>query len=337
MPIRPSAGQEIRQLVDALAGEDVAREAAIARLAVLGDRAADHLLRAYAEATQPRTRLGILRALEAGGDPRVVRLARDVLTSSRDSSLLDEALGVLRSFLDARRPEAARDALDALVAAALDLTLASGTRLGAFDALRELPAETLDPIRQRLANDIDPAVRARAGGRDDSEGGAAWARALAGELPSPALLKPLVAERAPEARLTELQRLIDAIRSEETREHDASRRAEWRLVRGALHQALAARGSRLALYDLKDSLLAPERLPVGFLAALEDVGDASCLEPLAAAYEASSRSGDPWWRDHLAGAFRAIVHREGLTRRHAVIKRLMARWPAAAAELMARV
>jgi hypothetical protein len=336
MPIRPSSGQEIRQLVDALAGEDVAREAAIARLAVLGERAADHLLRAYAEAKGPRTRLGILRALEGGGDPRAVRLARDVLTSSRDAPLVDEALGVLRGFLEAQ-PEAARDALDALVAAALDTKLPSATRLGAFDALRDLPAETADPIRQRLANDSDPAVRIAAGGSQGSGSGTAWVRAIAGELPSPSQLKSLVAEHAAGARLTELQRLIDAIRSEETREAHASRRDEWRFVRGALHQALAARGSRLALYDLRDSLLAPERLPVGFLAALEEIGDASCLEPLAAAYDASSRSGDPWWRDHVAGAFRAIVHREGLTRRHAAIKRLMARWPAAAAELMGRV
>ena len=63
-------------------------------------------------------------------------------------------------------------------------------------------------------------------------------------------------------------------------------------MRGALHQALAARDSRLALYDLRDSLLEPDRLPVAFLAALEDIGDATCLETLAAAYDASSRSGD---------------------------------------------
>ena len=108
------------------------------------------------------------------------------------------------------------------------------------------------------------------------------------------------------------------------------------MLRGALHQALATRGSRLALYDLRDSLTSSERLPVAFLAALEDVGDASCLESLAAAYDVSSSGSDPWWRDHLATAFRAIVHREGLTRRHAVVKRAMARWPQAAADLMAR-
>jgi hypothetical protein len=105
-------------------------------------------------------------------------------------------------------------------------------------------------------------------------------------------------------------------------------------VRGAAHQALAARNSRLALYDLRDSFLTSERLPVAFLAAIEEIGDAGCLEALAAAYEESSPSGDTWWREHLAAAFRAIVHREGLTRRHAAIKRALSRWPDATAELM---
>jgi hypothetical protein len=126
------------------------------------------------------------------------------------------------------------------------------------------------------------------------------------------------------------------VRAQEQRETTVMRREEWRAVRGAVHQALAARNSRLALYDLRDSLLDAGRLPVTFLAALEEIGDATCLEALASAYETSSRSGDPWWREHVAAAFRAIVQREGLTRRHAAVKRALARWPDATADLMAR-
>ena len=153
----------------------------------------------------------------------------------------------------------------------------------------------------------------------------------------PRSLKQLLTARRGAARLTELQHLVDHLRAREQRETDAGRREEWRAVRGAVHQALAARNSRLALYDLRDSLLEPDRLPVAFLAALEEIGDATCLEALAAAYEASSRSGDAWWREHVATAFRAIMHREGLTRRHAAVKRAMARWPDAAADLMGGV
>jgi hypothetical protein len=149
-------------------------------------------------------------------------------------------------------------------------------------------------------------------------------------------LKRAVVARQGTARLTDLQRLVDLVRARERTEQDPGRREQWRVVRGALHQALAARNSRLALYDLRDSLLEPERLPVAFLAAIEEIGDASCVETLAAAYDASSRSGETWWRGHLASAFRAIVHREGLTRRHAAIKRAMSRWPDATADLLAR-
>src|SRR5947208_1774983 len=164
-----------------------------------------------------------------------------------------------------------------------------------------------------------------------------WRDAVEGRLPpSPSVLKRAVSIVAPAARLIELQHVVDAIRSREAHETDAGRRAEWRTVRGAVHQALAARGSTLALYDLRDSLLEPERLPVAFLAAIEEIGDVTCLEPLAAAYDVSSRSGDAWWREHVAAAFRAIVRRDGLTRRHAAVKRALTRWPEATADLMAR-
>ena len=76
-------------------------------------------------------------------------------------------------------------------------------------------------------------------------------------------------------------------------------------------------------------------LPVEFLAALSTAGDASCLEAIAAAYvrataavSANQEQGD-WWRDHLAEAFSLIVGREGLTRRHAQVKKIEKRWGAA--------
>jgi hypothetical protein len=106
-------------------------------------------------------------------------------------------------------------------------------------------------------------------------------------------------------------------------------------VRGALHQALALRGSRVALYDLRESLTesaggaASTPLPVTFLAALHVLGDESCLEPIAAAF-VRANPDDERWRQQLASAFRTIVKRQKLTRRHAALKRITARWPAAA-------
>jgi hypothetical protein len=336
MPIRPSAGAEVRQLIEALgATDEVTRESAIARLAVIGPRALEHLLNDFPSAAA-RARAGMLRVFESTDDARVLPLAR---ASLADASALVQsaAMGVLRTFSGSRQPQIAREALDTLVAVALDSQRVSELRLAAMEALKEQP-DVWNPIKAKLATDADPAV---SGGTATSPPGAAesgWADAVAGRLPAtPAALKQLLASSRPTARLTELQHLVDHIRAQEQRETDALVREEWRALRGAAHQALAARNSRLALYDLRDSLLGADRLPVAFLAALEEIGDASCLEPLAAAYDASSRSSDAWWREHVALAFRAIFHREGLTRRHAAVKRTMSRWPDAAAELMARL
>jgi hypothetical protein len=236
------------------------------------------------------------------------------------------AIGALRALLGGSTAAAERDAFDALVAVALDGRRIAAVRLAAWEAIGDAAEDARDPVREALAADSDPEVRARVGAAAAPQRDT-WQEAADGHLPpSPAALKTALAAHAGAARLTELQRLVDRIRAREQQEPDARLREEWRAVRGAVHQALAARNSRLALYDLRDSLLTSERLPVTFLAAMEEIGDATCLETLAAAYEESSRSGDTWWREHLAAAFRAIVHREGLTRRHAAVKRVLARW-----------
>jgi hypothetical protein len=337
MTIRPSSSAEIRQLIAALGGEDeVAREAAVARLAVLGERAVEHLLSEFPAATG-RTRTGMLRAFEAAGDPRAFPVARAALEDA-SAAMQIAAIGTIRTFLVSPRPSVARDALDALIATTLDRRRVSIVRIAAYEALRDLPADVRDPIRDTLGDDPDPEVRAHAGARQPGNEAATWRDAAAGRLPAtPAALKPALAAARSAAKLTDLQRVVDHLRAQEQRETDRSRREEWRALRGAVHQALAARNSRLALYDLRDSLLETDRLPVTFLAALEEIGDATCLEPLAAAYDASSRSSDTWWREHVATAFRAIVHREGLTRRHSAVKRTMSRWPEAAADLLARL
>ena len=59
--------------------------------------------------------------------------------------------------------------------------------------------------------------------------------------------------RAAAAPLNSLRKLIDAIHARED-DAGASRREGWRALRGSLHQALALRGSRVALYDLRESI-----------------------------------------------------------------------------------
>src|SRR5690242_15302037 len=119
MPIKPPPGAEIRDLVAALGAEDaVARESAVARLTLVAPRALEALLRAYASAS-PRARAGILRALEPVASPRTLAIARQALDAG-DADMQLAAIGVLRTLSASAQPPTSRDALDALVAAALD-------------------------------------------------------------------------------------------------------------------------------------------------------------------------------------------------------------------------
>ena len=139
-------------------------------------------------------------------------------------------------------------------------------------------------------------------------------------------MREWVALRGATAPLSELHDAIVRLRERE-RDAPAARRPAWLAARGAAHQALAQRGSRVALYDLREAFEgAAGALPIDFVAAAAAVGDASCLEPLAKAWAAAE--ADPWWRERLADAARAIVAREKLTNRHTIVKRVRMRHPA---------
>ena len=125
--------------------------------------------------------------------------------------------------------------------------------------------------------------------------------------------------------LSPLHAAVAAIRERERREPSARLRQEWLMTRGAVHAALARRGSRVAVYDLREAFDAAQgALPVDFLSAIGVIGDASCLEPLARAWAASP--GDAWWRDHLCQTAQDILKREKLTGRSAVVKRVRAKY-----------
>jgi len=218
MPIRPSSGVEIRQLIDALgAADDVRQEAAIARLAVLGPRAIEQLLQSFATATG-RARAGMLRAFEGAADPRTLPAARSALQDS-SAFVQTAAIAALRALLSAR-PDVSRDALDALVTVALDRGRIAAVRIAAIDALREMPPDVRTPLEAELASDPDPEVRARGDAVAESAGDP-WRDAVAGRLPStPAALKRALGAVRGSARLTELQRVIDHVRAHEGRDAD---------------------------------------------------------------------------------------------------------------------
>jgi len=335
VPIKASSSAEVRQLVEALGGSDeVRREAAIARLAVIGPRAVDALLQAYASTTDRDMRIAVLRALESSGDRRTIPIAKQAIVLGGDLAVA--AAAALRGLIDSPHEATATEALDLLVTAVLDTSAERVVRMTAFDLLRAIPDGARDRIREALKTDPDPHMKARALDSSNSVAmaDALWQDALDGKLPdSPAILRDVAQTRASSVGVSSVQKMIDAVRA---REGTATgrRRAEWQALRGALHQALALRRSRVAVYDLRESLEdARGPLPSSFLAALHVIGDETCLEPLAAAY---ARAGsESRWKSQLAAAFRAIAGRERVTRRRAVVKRIATRWPEAAKELTA--
>src|SRR6476469_2529744 len=330
MVIKASAAAEIRVLVDALVGtDDVRREAAAARLRVIGARAVERLLDAYARSSNDGVRLTILRVLEPIGDPRAIAPARHALADGGDLAVM--ATQVMRGLLDVADQGVRSDALDALVTVALDESVARPVRRAAVDALRDMPAEARARVEVALGADPVEAIGARVPAGDDARAiGDVWTDAVAGRLPDrPHALAAVVASTAASASLQSLQKLVDVLKARESSAGGDA--AEWRAVRGSVHQALAQRGSRVALYDLRESFAdATAPLPVSFLAAVNTIGDASCLEPLAAAW-AHAAASEEWWRGQLAAAFRAVMKREKLTKRSAAVKKVEKKWPGAAA------
>jgi hypothetical protein len=333
VPIKRSSVLEIDGLIaDLSADSPVSREAAVARLTVIGVRAIDRLAAVVDSAAPTSTRVAALRTLEGIGNLRALDVAFGAINDS-DHVVAASAISTTHAFLRGVR---GADVVDRLIPIALDANRQRDVRLAAIDALSDLESATLKPLWNVLANDSVSEVRSRAHMAAaprttkpglEVNGLSAWS----GEaLPDdPIAIGRAIAARGNGLELPLLHRLVERIRERETKA-PADQRDQWITTRAAAHLALANRGSRLAVYDLRESLaVAAGPLPVGFLAALTLVGDASCLEAIASAYAKSVGSNHPeseWWRRHLAGTFHAIATRERITRRHAVIKKIRRRW-----------
>jgi hypothetical protein len=235
------------------------------------------------------------------------------------------AIGVARAFIQSRHSVRVVDRLSAV---ALDQRRPDAVRVAAVRALRDLDATTVAPLLRSLSRDRSDAVKAEAAAsqvdRPPADAAAALARFVDQPLPDEAeAMRTTIVAAADSAPLPVLLAVLERIRDREAGE-PKSRRAAWTAARASAHLALARRDSRLGLYDLRESLeQSREPLPVDMLAALSLAGDASCLDAIAAA---RARSNDEWWRDHLSRAFDAIVTRERLSARHAVMRKIRAKY-----------
>lgn len=334
MAIRPSASKEISALVADLASDRaVAREAAVARLTVIGARASSALAAIVADRhASPAARTAALRVFEATAPSKGLESALAALDDV-DNEIVRAAIAALAPHV---RSAGGAAVVDRLTAIALDRNRAGPIREAAVRALLDLDKSSLRPLLKVLRKDPSPDISALADDRHPApdEPAQLVARAVDGQLPAQGdLLRRAVAQAAETLTLPNLLALVERLRDHE-RSVPAAARGQWHAARAAAHLVLARRGSRLALFDLRETVQrAKEPVAMEFLAALEAIGDASCLEALARAYASTQ---DRWWRGHLAQAFRAIVRREQLTLRHAAVKRLKERDPLVFGELWPR-
>jgi len=327
----PSIAALLHDVVD---GAPIAREAAVARLAIAGTRAEGLVLQALA-AAHPRGQAALLGVLERLTSTRALD-AGIALLSAADPTVATAAVAAVRAQLGAEDPDMAARALDALVTTSLDPARAEGARLAAIDALGDAGGGAARALRSRLHD--DPSARIRRAVDDapgaDGVAGPGQIEAIAADPGhDPLAVRRLLGEAGAQGSLSALYQLVLAVAHRERTAVTDAERAGWTLALGAAHHALAARGSRLGRLDLRDALerTPPERLGE-LVAAAEAIGDATCLAPLAAAWTAAEGPT----RTRIEAAFTAIVARDGLTRRHTAVKDVLGRWPLAATELLRR-
>lgn len=306
MPIRSSSVSEIDQLITNLQKESkIKRDAAVARLRIVGSRSIPRLIAIIKSDANAAVRAAALSALETSNDSRARDSAMAALSDKYESVTL-AAIIVMRNWLST---DADAMTVDALVTLVLDPNRSQTVRQAALHALADLPESLVEPLRQQLAQEI--------GIENFTE-----TTEIAN---NPATALEWLNTEGTKATLSEIHQLITYARAQERACENSTEQAAWCHLRGAAHAVLANRNSRVALYDLRESMeRASKPLPLDYLLAIRSIGDTTCLEALGRAW--SGASAEPWWCQQLADAAKKIMNRQKLTGRHAVVKRVRARW-----------
>jgi len=296
---RPS-GDIDRLIADLQASDSIRRDAAVARLRILGQRALPRLVDLVAAHESASVRALALDALEGLDDVRAIDVAFDALRDG-DVDVVIAALDVLRRWVAG---ETGTRLLDAITAIAVDRSRDARVRVAALAALSELPEHLVRPIRDQA-----PPPESAGPSLEDPVAVGEWIQAYGAD-----------------ASLSMLHELVTRTREREQAESSSRLGSEWLQARGRAHHALAKRSSRVALYDLRETFeAATSALPQSFLSTAAAIGDASCLEPLARAWAAAGK--DLNWKHELFTTAATIMRREKLTGRGAVVKKLRANFP----------
>lgn len=298
--MRRPASDTDRLIADLDSSDSIRRDAAVARLRILGHRALPRLVDLVAAHQSAHVRALALNALEGLDDVRVIDTAFTALGDG-DVDVVIAALGVLRGWV---AEETGTRLLDAITAIAVDRSRDARVRVAALAALSELPEHLVRPIREQA-----PPPESAGPLLDDPVAVREWIQAYGAS-----------------ATLSTLHELITRTREREHAESSSRLRSEWLQARGRAHQALARRQSLLALYDIRETFESTARpLPQPFVSTAAAIGDTTCLEPLARAWAAAGK--DLNWKHDLSTAAATIMRREKLTGRSAVVKKLRATYP----------
>lgn len=295
--MRRPAGEIDRLIADLQSSDSIRRDAAVARLRILGGRALPRLLELVTTHESATVRARALDALDGLDDVRAIEVAFDALRDG-DVDVVIAALGVLRGWV---AEETGTRLLDAITALVVDRSRDARVRVAALGALSELPEQLVKPIR-------DQAPPPESAGPS---------------LEDPVAVREWIQAYGADATLSTLHELVTRTRERERAESSSRLREEWLQARGRAHQALAKRNSLVALYDLREAFEgATIALPQSFVSTAVAIGDASILEPLARAWAAGGRDLD--WKHQLSTAAATIMRRERLTGRSAAVKKLRA-------------
>jgi len=298
--MRRAAGDIDRLIADLQSSDSVRRDAAVARLRILGNRALPRLIDLVSAHESAAVRALALDALEGLDDVRAIDVAFEALRDGNIEVVI-AALGVLRRWV---AEETGTRLLDAITAITVDRSRDARVRVAALAALSELPEHLVRPIRDQA-----PPPESAGPSLDDPVQVREWIQAYGAG-----------------ATLSTLHELITRTREREHAESSSRLRSEWLQARGRAHQALAKRDSLVALYDLRETFeAATGALPQSFLSTAAAIGDASCLEPLARAWAAAGKDLD--WNHQLSTTAATIMRREKLTGRSAAVKKLRANFP----------
>jgi len=298
--MRRSSSDIDRLIADLESNDSIHRDAAVARLRILGRRALPRLIDLISAHQSSGVRAIALDALEGLDDVRVIDVAFHAL-SDGSVEVVIAALGVLRGWV---ADETGTRLLDAITTIAVDRSRDARVRVAALAALSELPEHLVRPIRDQA-----PPPESAGPSLDDPMQVREWIQAYGAD-----------------ASLSTLHELITRTREREHAESSSRLRSEWLQARGRAHQALAKRDSLVALYDLRETFeVATGALPQSFLSTAAAIGDASCLEPLARAWAAAGKDLD--WNHQLSTTAATIMRREKLTGRSAAVKKLRANFP----------